>query len=153
MYNIYVVSTGDTIESIAQKYNTTPQELYELNNVLKPNEPLTVGLRIIVPTPIVQTFEYYTVQRGDSLYKIGQRYNISAQNLAEINGLEPGEYLYPGQVLLVPGSGVKVDITKNGDTISTISRRLGTGLEQLILQNPNIYLLPGQLMVYKRTSI
>lgn len=153
MYNIYIVSAGDTIESIAQKYNTTPQELYEINSVLKPNEPLTVGLRIIVPTPIVQTFEYYTVQRGDSLYKIGQRYNISSQNLAEINGLETDEYLYPGQVLLVPGPGVKVDITRDGDTISTISRRLGTGLEQLILQNPNIYLLPGQLMVYKRTSV
>jgi len=153
VYNIYVVSAGDTIESIAAKYNTTPQELYELNNTLRPNEPLTVGLRLIVPTPIVQTFEYYTIQKGDSLYKIGQQYNISAQNLAEINGLEPNEYLYPGQVLLVPGRGVKVDITRNGDTISSISRRLGTGLEQLILQNPNIYLLPGQLMVYKRTSV
>ena len=153
MYNIYIVSAGDTIESIAQKYNTTPQELYELNNILKPNEPLTVGLRLIVPTPIVQTFEYYTVQKGDTLYKIGQRYNINSQNLAEINGLEMNEFLYPGQVLLVPSPGVKVDITKSGDTIASISRRLGTGLEQLILQNPNIYLLPGQLIVYKRTSI
>ena len=153
MYNIYVVSAGDTIGSIAQKYNTTPQELYELNTVLKPNEPLTVGLRLIVPTPIVQTFKYYTIQKGDSLYKIGQQYNINSQILAEINGLEINEYLYPGQVLLVPSEGVKVDITKSGDTIASISRRLGTGLEQLILQNPNIYLLPGQLIIYKRTSI
>lgn len=153
MYNIYVVSPGDTIDNIALKYNTTPEELYKINSFLKPNEPLTIGQRIIVPVPRTNMFEYYTVKKGDSLYKISQIYGLTSEELAKLNGLKQDDYLYEGQILLVPKSGVKVLITEEGDTLADVGKRLNSNLEQILLQNPEIYLLPEQLIAYKKTSV
>jgi len=153
MYNIYVVSPGDTIESIATRYNTTPQELYNINSFLNSNSPLTVGQRIIIPVPRMEMFEYYTIKKGDSLYKISQNYDMTINELAKLNGLDPTDYLYAGQILIVPKQGVKVIITEAGDTLAKIGRTLNSNLEQILLQNPNIYLLPDQLIAYRTTSV
>lgn len=153
MYNLYVVSPGDTIESIAQTHNVTPQELYAINSFLNPNEPLSVGQRIIVPVPKTRNFEYYTIKKGDTLYNIASRYNISVRDLALLNGLKENEYLYPGQVILVPTKGVEIIITKSGETLGDVIRKLNTNLEQLILQNPNIILEKDQVITYKKSSV
>lgn len=153
MYNIYVVSPGDTIDIIAARYNTTPEELYAINSFLNPNEPLTIGQRIIIPVPKMDLFEYYTIKKGDSLYKISSNYGINASELATLNGIKTQDYLYPGQVLLVPKQGVNVIITKEGDTLASVGKALNSNLEQILLQNPNIYLLPDQLIAYRKTSI
>lgn len=152
MYNIYVVSPGDTIDVIAQRYNTTPETLYEINSFLNPNIPLTIGQRIIIPVPKMDMFEYYTTKKGDTLYKISRSYDITSEELAKLNGVETTDYLYEGQVLIVPKKGVKVLITEDGDTLATINRKLDSNLEQILLQNPNIYLLPDQLITYRMTS-
>lgn len=152
MYNIYVVSPGDTIDTIAQRYNTTTQELFRINSFLNPNEPLTIGQRIIIPVPRTDTFEYYTIKKGDSLYRISQNFSLTTEELSKLNGLDPNDYLYPGQILLVPKQGVKIIITEEGNTLADIGRELNSNLEQILLQNPNIYLLPDQLIVYRKTS-
>jgi len=47
-----------------------------------------------------------TVQRGDSLYKIGRAHGISALDLALWNGIQPPYTIYPGQRLrLYPATG------------------------------------------------
>ena len=153
MYNLYVVSPSDTIESIAQKYNVTPTELYAINSFLNPNTPLKVGQRIIVPIPKIQNFKYYTVKKGDSLYNISKKNNINANDLALLNGLKSDDYLYPGQVILVPTEGVKFIITDENNTLGDILKELDTNIEQLLLQNPNIILKPDQLITYKKSSI
>ena len=69
-----------------------------------------------------------------------------------MNGLEINEYIYPGQRLIVPKPGVKVYITKDGDTIKTVAEEIGTSDTSLIVYNPNIYLLPEQLIAYELPS-
>ncbi len=94
-------------------------------------------------------FEYYTVQKGDSLYQIGLKYNLTQQEIANLNGLELNEYIFPGQKLMIPRKGVKMYITKDGDTLSNIASSLGLTQEEIINTNRNIYLLPEQLIVYR----
>lgn len=94
-------------------------------------------------------FEYYTVQKGDSLYQIGLKYNLTPQEIASLNGLELNEYIFPGQRLMIPKKGVKMYITKDGDTLNNIAASLGLTLEEIIRNNQNIYLLPEQLIVYR----
>ena len=89
----------------------------------------------------MEMFEYYTIKKGDSLYKISQNYDLTVTELAKLNGIDPTDYLYEGQVLLIPKKGVKVIITEEGDTLAKISRDLNSNLEQILLQNPDIYLL------------
>lgn len=48
--------------------------------------------------------ESYIVQPGDTLWQIARRFGISLSNLIEINGLTNPDEIYPGQVILLPGS-------------------------------------------------
>lgn len=46
----------------------------------------------------------YTVQNGDSLSKIGARYGVSWQSIAQANGIRSPYVIKPGQRLTIPGS-------------------------------------------------
>ncbi len=145
----YIVQVGDTIQSIANKFNIRVEDLIKEND-LKNIYYLVPGLELIIPTTSEDSaFEYYTVKKGDNLYQIGKKYNITAEMLANINGLELNEYIFPDQKLLVPKEGVFVYITKEGDTLNLVSDQLGIPRENILLYNENIYLLPEQLIAYR----
>lgn len=146
MYKIYKVTTGDTLESIAKKFNTTVKNLQEIND----KDYISMGELIIVPNDRKSDwFDVYTVKQGDNLYAIAQKHNISLIDLLNINGLDKDNYIYPGQELMVPKSNVKVIVTAEDETINSASKRLGLNNEELLYQNDNIYLLPEQLLIYK----
>lgn len=94
-------------------------------------------------------FDYYTVKNGDTLYNISSGNNIDVSLLAQLNGFNKDDYIYPNQVLLVPKAGSVIYITANGDTLSEVAKGLGVSVMDLINQNDNIYLQPEQLIIYK----
>ena len=47
-------------------------------------------------------FTAYTVQKGDTLFNISQKFNISWTTMATLNNLKSPFYLKPGQTLKVP---------------------------------------------------
>ena len=145
----YIVQVGDTIQSIADRFNVRKEDLIKENN-LNDIYYLVPGLELIIPTTSKDSaFEYYTVKKGDNLYQIGKKYNLTTEVLANINGLELNEYIFPEQKLLVPKEGVFVYITKNGDTLNLVADELGIPRENILLYNDNIYLLPEQLIAYR----
>ena len=73
MYDIYTISDGDTIESIAQKYNITPYVLYQLNG-LATNSKLIPNTNIIVPKIANTYFDYYTIKKGDTIFMGNNEY-------------------------------------------------------------------------------
>ena len=106
MYKIYKVSMGDTLSSIAKKFNTTIDNLQNINGI----DYINMGELIIVPNNSNNDFfDIYTIEKGDSLYKIAQKYNISLIDLLNINGLDKDNYIYPGQEVLVPKKKYKYD--------------------------------------------
>ena len=158
----YIVEPGDNIIGIANKLNVSVSDLVKENN-LDNMYYLVPGLELVIPMVNGTNnnnynnmngdgndyFEYYTVQKGDSLYQIGLKYNLTPQEIANLNGLELNEYIFPGQKLMIPRKGVKMYITKDGDTLSNIASSLGLTQEEIINTNRNIYLLPEQLIVYR----
>jgi len=147
MYDIYVVESGDTIDSIARKFNITPDNLYKLNG-FDSNYNLEIGSSIIVPKMQNSYFNYYTVRKGDNLYQIARTYNVNEDLLAELNGLDKEDYIYPNQVIVVPKPGVNVYITKERDTLMGVVNGIGANIATLLYENPNIFLLPDQILVY-----
>ncbi|MDD6272578.1 MAG: LysM peptidoglycan-binding domain-containing protein [bacterium] len=95
-------------------------------------------------------YSIYEIKKGDTLYKISKEYNVNTKLLAELNGLDLDDYIYPGQGLLVPKKDVSYYITKDGDTLYNVSKIFGLDQEDLIKQNKTIYLLPEQMIFYKR---
>ena len=88
---------------------------------------------MIFSKSVNNSFEYYTVQKGDNLYQISKKYNIPIDILSSINGLELNEYIYPEQKILVPKSGVMVYITKEGDTLNLVANELGIPKENILI--------------------
>lgn len=146
MYDTYVVSKNDTIDSISLKYNTSPEVLYQLNGYKFELEP---GMTIVVPRVSSKYFDYYTVTKGDTLYKIATDNNIDPSLLAQLNGINQNDYIYPNQVLLVPKNGTILYITAVGDTLAEVAMGLKANILELVGQNNKIYLQPEQLIVYK----
>ena len=93
---------------------------------------------------------YYIIQSGDTLYKIAKEFNENPKLLAELNGIKMEDYIYPNQTIMIPKKDVTYYITKESDTLKTVSNIFGTNEDGLILQNNTIYLLPGQMIFYKQ---
>jgi LysM repeat protein len=65
--------------------------------------PLVVIVAVLGALMVLAQDGSYTVQRGDTLDTIAQRYNISLDALLAANGLSIGETIYPGDTLFIPG--------------------------------------------------
>lgn len=92
-------------------------------------------------------FDYYTIEKGDTLYKIGKMYNVNPSLLASFNGLNMSDYIYPGQVLLVPNKAYSYYITKAGDTLDSVANTFGIDASKVVADNNTIYLSEGQMLV------
>ena len=146
MYKAYKITYEDTIEEVAKKSNTTIEELIDLNG----DFDIIPGNYIVVPNRQSQMFDLYKVQSGDNMYALSKKYNVNIDDLLALNGLNKNDYIYPNQELLVPTGLFKIYITKNGDTFSEVVEKLGITIDDITDQNEKIYLLPDQLIVYKR---
>lgn len=98
-------------------------------------------------SPFYMTYE---IKKGDTLYQISKFYDVNTKLLAELNGLKLDDYIYPGQTLLIPKKDVSYYITKEGDTLKTISDIFDEKKEDIVNQNKTIYLMPGQMIYFKR---
>lgn len=147
MYEIYKVQTGDTLYSIANKYGTTQALLLQINGLPDSYTPLP-NSEIIVPLNQNSTYKYYTVKKGDNMYRIAEENNVNYELLLQINGLEKDDYIYPNQTILLPQNGLSLYLTKQGDTLSEILENFNTTYQEIKEKNPNIYLAPEQIIVF-----
>ncbi len=92
----YVVQSGDTLTSVAQKTDTTVQQIAQRNEI--PDvDMITAGESILVPQ---QTLSYQ-VQTGDTLWQIARRYGVSVPYLVNMNRLCQPDSIQAGQVLII----------------------------------------------------
>lgn len=115
----YVVQPGDTLAGIAHHLGVSMHDLIYANNIVNP-DLIFVGQTLIIPgcgavaTPYkppvahpVQpvypaTGQTYTVRPGDTLSQIAAWYGVSVTYLCEVNGLSNPNFIYVGQVLIIP---------------------------------------------------
>lgn len=147
MYTIYTFKYGDTLESIADIYNTTVDELKKLNAFDITN--IGMGNQIVVPYNRSEMLKTYVVMVGDTLYDIARRNNIDVNTILLLNGLDKNDFLYPGQEIVLPISSGMFYVTHEGDTLEGVIDANGVTVDDMIKQNKNIYLLPDQIIILK----
>jgi LysM repeat protein len=99
----YRVSQGDTLYSIAKKYQVSVKELMTLNRIDNPSS-LSVGMDLVIPgTESSSPAEYYSVARGDTYYSISRKHNMTVEELLRLNNLSARDILSIGQRLAVSG--------------------------------------------------
>ncbi len=113
------------------------------------------GMTFAAPTQATQASgicaQYYTVQRGDNLFRIAQWHSTSVAQLQSINGLPNANRIYAGQTLCVRQQATpRTYVVQPGDWVAKIARQFGvnpTVLAQVNgLWNPNI-IYAGQVLV------
>ena len=169
---MYTVEKGDTLYSIARKYNTTVNDIINLN-YLK-NNNLSVGQVLRIPETYYNYDEMsapnyitYTVKPGDTLYSIASNNGVSVDTIISDNVL-PNNSLSVGQVLRLRVSdgevlecfGPDFDIpeeivpsvtyvVKAGDNLYNIAKQYNTSVSEIVRLNnlPNNNLSVGQQLL------
>ena len=118
------VKTGDTLYSLAKKYNTTVDEIARLNNLTEPyslyggqilkipsRTDTVVAQTVSIPKSTVNVkpntitrvaLQEITVKSGDTLYSLSRQYSVPVNDLAVMNNLNAPFTLSVGQKLKVP---------------------------------------------------
>jgi LysM repeat protein len=100
------VVRGETLFSIGRLYNVSPWAIASANRLANPNR-IYVGQRLYIPAgqPYYWPYRcgsYYTVRRGDTLFRIGHTYGVSAWSIARANRIYNMNYIRAGQRLFIP---------------------------------------------------
>lgn len=131
----YIVQKGDSLWSIANKFNMTVSKLKNLNNLT--NNLLSIGQVLKIKDSFNNGKTTYTVQKGDSLWVIANKYGITTEELKSYNNLT-SNLLSIGQVLKIPQGKTSTEniyTVKKGDSLWTIANRYNTTVEKIKVLN------------------
>jgi membrane-bound lytic murein transglycosylase D len=105
-YEMYIVSEGDTLWSIAKEYNIEIRDLSRMNSIDE-NSYLQLGQQLSIGNKnIHRNMEskkrtiLYSVKQGDNLFKISELFDVSIRSIEEINNFN-NTTLMPGQIIKV----------------------------------------------------
>ena len=133
--NYYTVKSGDSLWSISRKFGVTVNELKKVNNLS--SNLLSIGQNLIIPGKKNNTSSNeYVVKKGDTLYGIANKYNVSVDNLKSYNNLST-DSLSIGQIIKIPDNKVNSNeyVVKSGDNLYSISRKYGVSVDELMSVN------------------
>ncbi|HUP27549.1 MAG TPA: LysM peptidoglycan-binding domain-containing protein, partial [Chloroflexia bacterium] len=125
----YTVAAGDTIESVAAKYNLMPETIMGSNGIYDSEEVLEAGRTLIIP-PIDGM--YYVASDGDTVETVAARFQVDPNVILTYagNGIDNGT-ISAGQPLIVPGGMMPARDTvvtytvRRGDSLKDIAARYG----------------------------
>lgn len=115
---VYIVQPGDTLSSIALRYNLPTAALAKANGLINPNL-IFVGQSIAIPAPpatataatprkapapsVPIANRLHIVQAGETLFGIALKYGAPMQSFIETNQLTGTGFIVSGQPLVLPG--------------------------------------------------
>jgi len=182
-YHRHKIKSGDTLLALAHKYHIRVADIIALNRITKPRA-LQLGDNLILPLQhgftklpansqgesyVKSRRRTYKVRKGDSLWSISNRFDVSQKQLRVWNRLGWSNMLRPGQVLAVSKRGVanvaKAKVKRKsggarqliykvvpGDTLWDISRQFDVATEEIRRWNKlsqSHILQPGQKLTLK----
>ena len=145
--NEYVVKKGDSLYTIAKKYNVSVDDLLKVNGLtsalIYPNQVLII--------PLTNNgnvyFMEYVVKENDSLNLIADKYNVNINELKNYNNFEK-LYLATDQVIYIPVKS-KTHKVEVDDTIDIIIKKYDMTLEEFVHLNKEKLLIVGSYLNVK----
>ncbi len=163
------VRNGETLSHIAARYRTDVSHIKALNHLK--GTTIRAGRYLLVPMTSLELAGPgarrdsgvidHTIARGDTLWDIARKYEVSVKQLTAWNDISPGKHLRPGRTLRLhtaagndprvggpPRVERKITYTvRRGDSLARISKRFNVSVNQLVRWNglnKHKYLKPGQ---------
>ncbi len=103
------VQPGETLAQIAEQYGVTLTDLIAFNgNTITNPHVVKIGTVLIIPGRTAADVSIlnqttYTVQEGDSLLAIAQRFGVTVEGLMAANNISNADLLRVGDELIIPG--------------------------------------------------
>ncbi|MCD6595741.1 LysM peptidoglycan-binding domain-containing protein [bacterium] len=175
------VRKGESLWTIARRYNTSVQALIDANSIRNP-KMLKPGKYLIIPTSRGKvpsnsyaknnsksktSYKTYTVKSGDTPSQIAEKFKISTSKLLSSNKLNKNSVIKTGQKLKIPcvivsskspkntKSEPTTHIVRNGESLWLVARKYGVTVVNIKKWNSlkSDRLKPGQkLIVYGNSS-
>ncbi len=187
-YELYTIRKGDTLIGIAHKFGIKPKLIKKANPKvnwlrIRPNEKIKipsndctekfigVAAKVAIKTnpqnvkkeekEKVST-KFYTIKKGDSLYRIAHKLHYSLQAIKKANPNVDWIKIKPGMKIALPLKHEKIKrlpkpgeigdgyyIVAKGDTLRSIASRFGLSLKKLEELNPKLgkIIRPGDVVV------
>ncbi|MDT2706398.1 muramidase family protein [Enterococcus dispar] len=185
----YTVQSGDSVWGVANKYGISMNTLISWNGIK--NNFIYPGQRLVVrngsssattskpaqsnttkpntantskPATVSGQNQYYTIQSGDSVWSVANKYKISMDQFRQWNNIK-NDFIYPGQKVIVKkgnttqtataqntaSSSSKTYKVQSGDSVWGIANKFGITMDKLIQLNKiqNNFIYPGQTLKVK----
>lgn len=143
-YIVYVVARGDTVKSLAARFQSTVDSILSSNPAITNVNLIYEGQRLNIfaqpvtpPPPPVTGGQTYYVQSGDTLKKIAAKFNTTVDAILQLNHILNPNLIYVGQGITLP-AGLSTYIVQRGDTLKIIANRFGRTVDNLLAVNPTI---------------
>lgn len=141
-YVEYVVKKGDTLYTIAKKYDTTVASLTDINMLT--SNAIFPGQILLVPKgsskEIDYYFENYTIKPGDTIELISTKLGVDPVLLGMYNNFAILE-LKDNQVIKIPRNDTYT--VKQNDTVDTIISTTNRSAEQILRASAGTWLKAG----------
>jgi LysM repeat protein len=179
----YVVQPGENLFRIALKHGLTTQQLAAANGIVNPDYVYAGQVLVIPgtgspsssPAPAAPaTSTTHVVQRGEILSAIALQYGVSAQAIAQANGLYNPSLIYAGQTLTIPGASGspaanpapapapsapattnRTHVVQRGEILSRIALQYGVSAQAIAqangIYNPSL-IYAGQTLIIPAAS-
>jgi morphogenetic protein associated with SpoVID len=103
---IHIVKKGDSLFSIAQKYNVSLEEVLQLNPSIMNPDVIEVGMKVKIPTSKpgdMEIMHQHVVKQGDSLWKLSKAWGVPLSEMIKANPqLKNPNVLLTGEVVNIP---------------------------------------------------
>ena len=128
--NYYTVKSGDSLWSIAKKYNILVNNLKKANGIS--SNTLSIGQILKIPNEEEKKVDTnsYIVKKGDTLYKIAQENSTSIGELIQLNNLT-NTNLNIGDILKLPTKSFNTYVVKKGDSLYKIAINNNTTIDNI----------------------
>ena len=117
----YKVRSGDSLNTIARRFNTTPAVIQQVNKLN--SDLIRIGQQLLIPSATKGSDAYvlsaserlerkqsrqrsgkkvrHLVRKGDTFWDIAREHRVSVREVAAWNGMAPGDPLIPGKELVI----------------------------------------------------
>lgn len=166
-YFLHTITKGQSLYSIASMYNVTTGDIIKMNPGSEDKIKAGETLKIPQKSGGTEQQKFHTIQAGETLYKLTQRYGVTAQRICQANPGLSAENFRIGQVIAIPAQPVNSEETiieevkstaslpptpstplkpkcrdmhkvQRKETIFSISRQYGITEAELIAANPEL---------------
>jgi LysM repeat protein len=184
----YTVVDGDTVSAIAGRFGLSTASVLALNGlgwsaIIFPGQVLTLSTPDVAvapapaAVPVAAEITRYTVQTGDTLSGIASAHGVATADVFSANGLGESSIIFPGQVIVLPGSATPAPVSSvaavtvtavidnsgaagshtvvSGDTIDKIAGNAGVSVQSVLEANGlgwSSIIQPGQVITIPGAS-